>query len=400
MQVINGPSLVRKRGKWVAKFSYIEDGDPKVRTRTHQIGVADPSVESRALAIVAMKEWFAGTTREMQSRRQLLSHDVPIHRWCERYATDKFEMGLISGSTYAEYRMHCRRMKSYFEDRSFIEITEADVYGMISWARPQGIGSTSLKKLVKFLKSCSNAAYLRSHGEMAFDPCALVETPAAPSRRINAMASQEVRRTCELLSAWQDDLLRIAGLWLINSGMRPGELLALRLGSVHRDRGLIIIDEAIGRDENGRWRLKETKTGNRRVIPLTRNLEELYNQSLLRLSQLSGVPVDELDPGLFLLGTPDGRHATQTMVAKRWTAFARGYNITGSSGEYVTLYDLRHTFATMWVARGGDISALAEIMGHSSTKMTLDIYAEASPESKRRGMDSIADMLDRGMPPV
>jgi len=40
---------------------------------------------------------------------------------------------------------------------------------------------------------------------------------------------------------------------------------------------------------------------------------------------------------------------------------------------------LRHTFATHFIANGGNILALKEILGHSDIKMTM-VYAQYSPE--------------------
>jgi len=56
-------------------------------------------------------------------------------------------------------------------------------------------------------------------------------------------------------------------------------------------------------------------------------------------------------------------------------------------------HDLRHTFASHFAMKGGNIYALAKILGHSNPKITLDRYAHLSPEfiqEQRRVMDSPA----------
>lgn len=45
--------------------------------------------------------------------------------------------------------------------------------------------------------------------------------------------------------------------------------------------------------------------------------------------------------------------------------------------ETIRLYDLRHTAATLMLAGGAAIRAVADRLGHSSAKMTLDVYAHA-----------------------
>jgi len=54
-------------------------------------------------------------------------------------------------------------------------------------------------------------------------------------------------------------------------------------------------------------------------------------------------------------------------------------------------HDLRHTFASHFALKRGNLYALAKILGYSSPKMTLDRYTHLSPEfvnEQRRVMDS------------
>jgi integrase len=39
------------------------------------------------------------------------------------------------------------------------------------------------------------------------------------------------------------------------------------------------------------------------------------------------------------------------------------------------VYDLRHSFASLAMAAGAHVKAIADRLGHSSTKMTLDVYS-------------------------
>ncbi len=48
--------------------------------------------------------------------------------------------------------------------------------------------------------------------------------------------------------------------------------------------------------------------------------------------------------------------------------------------EDLHFHDLRHTFASHFAMKGGNLYALAKILGHASPKMTLDDYAHLSPQ--------------------
>ena len=52
-------------------------------------------------------------------------------------------------------------------------------------------------------------------------------------------------------------------------------------------------------------------------------------------------------------------------------------------------HDLRHTFATTSVAKGMDIKTLSTILGHVSSKTTLDIYLHSTEEMKKEAAEKI-----------
>jgi integrase len=54
--------------------------------------------------------------------------------------------------------------------------------------------------------------------------------------------------------------------------------------------------------------------------------------------------------------------------------------VGGKKRGYIRFHDLRHTFASHWVMRGGDIFKLQKILGHQSVQMTMR-YAHLAPEA-------------------
>ena len=52
----------------------------------------------------------------------------------------------------------------------------------------------------------------------------------------------------------------------------------------------------------------------------------------------------------------------------------------GRVRPYVRFHDLRHTFASHWVMKGGDLFKLQKILGHQSVQMTMR-YAHLAPDA-------------------
>jgi integrase len=59
----------------------------------------------------------------------------------------------------------------------------------------------------------------------------------------------------------------------------------------------------------------------------------------------------------------------------------------------MTQHDLRHSVASIMLARGEDIEGVKEVMGHSSRAVVEDIYAHALPENKRQAGESLGFLL-------
>jgi integrase len=53
----------------------------------------------------------------------------------------------------------------------------------------------------------------------------------------------------------------------------------------------------------------------------------------------------------------------------------------------VRFYDLRHTFATLWLESGENPKILQEILGHSRIDVTLNVHSHVLPHIQRDVMD-------------
>lgn len=53
-------------------------------------------------------------------------------------------------------------------------------------------------------------------------------------------------------------------------------------------------------------------------------------------------------------------------------------------------HSLRHSFATLCIENGIDSKALSEILGHSSVKITLDIYVHSNMAQKKEYLNRLS----------
>lgn len=134
----------------------------------------------------------------------------------------------------------------------------------------------------------------------------------------------------------------------LNTGMRRGEIMGLTWDRVKFDRGVLVLEGI------------HAKGKTRREIPMTDTVDAL-------LSAWPGPRQGRLFPA----GRPD-----------------RGYLHALETAELadVTFHTLRHTFASHFMMRGGNLYELQKLLGHKDITMTMR-YAHLSPEHLRASME-------------
>ena len=88
----------------------------------------------------------------------------------------------------------------------------------------------------------------------------------------------------------------------------------------------------------------------------------------------------------FVFCRVDGTPFDPDKVTNDFTARMKGAGLKG-----ITLHSLRHSFATLQLARGEAPKVVQEILGHSSIAVTSDIYSHVIPGMKESAVESFAE---------
>jgi integrase len=194
------------------------------------------------------------------------------------------------------------------------------------------------------------------------NPLALVRAPRAEHReQVRPLAPATVERIRSALEAEDAAIVSV----LAYSGLRPGELRALRWGDV-RER-TILVQRSADPDGNA----KPTKTRSVRTVrllaPLAADLKEWR--------MASGRP--NVDAAVF----PGGNG--QAWTKDDWDVFrANGWRTACKRAQLDPIprpYDLRHSFASLLLAEGRTVHYVAAQLGHSPV-LTLSTYGHLISE--------------------
>lgn len=161
------------------------------------------------------------------------------------------------------------------------------------------------------------------------------------------------------------------------TGLRIGEICALRWTDIDMDKGVIHVRRTMQRVkifEDGKERsqilitVPKTKYSNRE-IPIPGPMKELINKY-------------EGDKGGYLIQGRKMPYAEPRTVQYRFRSILDKCEITPFN-----FHMLRHLFATKCIALGFDINSLSEILGHSNVQTTLNLYVHSSNERKHTLMN-------------
>ena len=174
----------------------------------------------------------------------------------------------------------------------------------------------------------------------------------------------------------------------LTTGMRRGELLALRWSAVDLERRIVSVNEALKQTKNG-IRFKAPKSGRgRRTIDLLRITAEILREHRLEQTEhrLSVGAVYEDNDLIF--ARPDG---TPWPPDKFSCAFAALMRRRGFKG--LRFHDLRHTHASQLLKEGVHPKVVSERLGHASVAFTLDTYSHVLPGIQKEA----AERIDRAV---
>lgn len=175
------------------------------------------------------------------------------------------------------------------------------------------------------------------------------------------------------------------GIYLaLNTGLRIGELCALKRENIDFNNGILHVEKTMQRIQT-----HETHEKTRVVISEPKSRKS-FRDIPLPGALLSVIkPVFGSLPFEAYLLSGNSEHFIEPRCLQNH--FKKFVNLSGI--ENINFHGLRHTFATRCIEAGMDIKSLSEILGHENIKITLDRYVHSSIELKRENMEKLSSYL-------
>ena len=368
----------RKDGRWEARY---------IKGRTAERKIIYGFVYGKTYKEAKEKQAKARNTLKISTKINEYADGKRFDYYTDLWLNNK--RSEVKESTYVKYLGEIQNhIKPYFENIRLhsMDFEKADgfknhlLYG-------KGLSANTVHSILILLNNIMKFA--SKFSEDTFSICE-IKYPKADRKEIRVLNSVEENKLIKYLLK-NTDRYKLGVLLMLSTGMRIGEICALRWGNINLSDRSIKIDCTLQRIKNTDYDKKANDIGHTKTkLSITKpksgtsiRIIPVNNSVVCLLSKFECKNNDS-----FLLSgneKPIEPRVLQYQIRK----YAKELGL-----EEVHAHTLRHSFATRAIEAGFDIKSLSEILGHSTTTITLDRYVHSSMSFKRANMaklDFIAD---------
>ena len=263
------------------------------------------------------------------------------------------------------------------------KLTTCDIDDLIALKMDEGLSSSSVLRIRSVLVSALDQGII--WGFIPRNVARLSRPPKRITKEGRTLTPEQARR---LLASVQGQRLETLYVLMITLGLRRGEVLGLKWSDLSTRKRTLSVERALKR-ENGKLILGDvkTKSSRRNLILPDEVLNSLGSHKARQAEERLRAGEVWRNSGLIFtteIGTPiDPRNLHRD--------FVRVSEAAGLSRWH--LHELRHSATSLMLAEGIPLKVVAEVMGHSSVRMTADVYGHVLAPQRQDAADAMAGVL-------
>ncbi len=359
-------------GRWlgVAHVGYDETGKPLRRY---------VSAKTRTEVVRKLK----GLRRKIDDGLLLRDDGVKLDELFERWFNDVMRHQ-IAPSTFTNYqtvvRMH---ILPTLGPKKLVELTVSDVDKLLSKKADSGLAPSTVRRIRAVLAQCLDQAI---RWELVLRNVAtLSRSPKSVRKEGRTLSPDQARQFLETLKGHRNEALYAL---MLSTGLRRGEALGLLWKDFDEENGVLRVTRQLKR-EGTSLVTTDTKTfKSRRAVnlaePMLKALAEHRRRQQLEKEHLG---VSWIETGYIFtstIGTPiDPRNLYREF---------QGVCRQAGLGDWHP-HELRHSAASLMLAQGVKIQVVSQVLGHSSIRMTADVYGHILDPDRRDAADALGTLL-------
>lgn len=317
--------------------------------------------------MLLLTKQLKGVREIIVSRKRRKNFRVVTEEWL------KYKKNTVKKSTYYNYSYSVEKyLYPKFADQ---DITQIKDYNDFIEKLTDTLAPKTVRDIITKLKEIINFYEEEHNTKLNIKKMSL---PKMNKKEIQILSNKE-KQKLEKYCIEQNSLKSLGILICLNTGLRIGEVCALRWENIDFESKKIHIEKTIERiyskEENKTIVIIDTPKSitSVRTIPIN---SKLYNI----LKQIRG---KSKKTDFVLAGS------SEHYVEPRNYQYHFKEILKRSKVKKYKFHTLRHTFATNCIEAGMDIKSLSEILGHADVSITLNIYVHSSDKTKRKYLEKI-----------
>jgi integrase len=342
---------------------------------TYRLRYRDPSGRERSLSFSRKVDADQRLIAIEDSKRRGAYVDpkagkVAFGEWAERWY--KTTAGLKPSTRHYYRQLLDGQVLPRFRDVSLAGIDRMMVREWIAALIEDGPGASRIRGAHAVLSMVLGSAV--DANRLATNHAAGVRgLPRRPEVEMHFLTEVEVEDLAEAIDPRYSTLVRLGAY----TGLRPGEILGVKVKRLNLVRGTARVAEALT-EVNGRLTWGTPKTHERRTVRLPRFLCE----------ELGAYLADRPNgPDDLVFTAPRGGPIREHKFMER---FFKPAAVRVGLPPTLRMHDLRHTAASLLIREGASIKALQKQLGHKDAVQTLNRYGHLYPDE----LDSLAERLE------
>ncbi|EOH93045.1 tyrosine-type recombinase/integrase [Enterococcus pallens] len=256
----------------------------------------------------------------------------------------------------------------YIGESSLNEINESTLQDMVTAWEESNLSPASIKIIFRLVNNCFEKA-VENH-LLVTNPATKVILPKEAYNKVGALSTGE-QKELEKAAIEKLDGMGLAVLLSLRTGLRIGEIAALKWENIDFQRGIIRIEKTLQRipikDIKNKTKIiigkVKTRSSNR-IIPMSTAVKVWLRDRFLKAKND------------FVLSNNE-KPCEPRLITYHFHKIRKAAGL-----ESIHFHQLRHTFATRCLESRANAVSVSSLLGHSSIKTTLDTYADSMIEER------------------
>jgi integrase len=340
-----------RRGKRSWRFRFEVSANPRI-TKSHTLRGTRKQAEEAAAKIVAAYATGQYVDQDKQT----------VAAFAERWLRD-WAAGNVSNKTFERYEALIKvHVLPRIGSIPIQRLRAADLQALYAGLTVADRTRLHIHRVIhRMLKHAAQWSVV--HTNVA----TLVDAPSVQSTEIEILTTAELTRVLEALRGKSLYPIVVTAL---GTGMRRGELLALRWKDVDLDGAKLHVQQSLEQTKRGGLVFKAPKTrhGRRTVTLPSATVTELRAHYKATLERRLLLGQGKTSDGDLVFACWDGSTRSPNAMSKEWRRAVHAAKLKA------TFHSLRHTHASSLIAAGIDVLSISRRLGHGSPAVTLGVY--------------------------